>query len=695
MPSADLCAFLQNPGFASALDSTWDAKAGAYRDIGESSFTIAGIQQYLLIYHTYQALSKNAEDCHATRAVFLARYLSGSVTEQGLIREPNGYICDHPANACHVADALGTFAHYAKKFNVSNSTSLEETVLAARDAIVRIVENHPVVRLPDGISGRTQQMRFELRAWYWAWRITGDERYKNACFALWENGIHAYQNPIALYGGLIQPSLHPDFTWNYTCTSGTTTEYATNTHTPVYYCTEQQGFLFVYLHGLREGVFKHGEHPRWDAFCRKYVAGLLRNLSRAGHTASDLDGYGVHRAWYGGCLVESIPAEAAAFAALDDSSGQIPATWFRWYVDRYTEFFQRSPSFADNGLLAHLPYGHKITIEKQFTVLVGARFYAQLARGLYEYNLGAIQPSPPPPALDYAWWHNWARISTHHYETSFAGTTSLCNIPAVSKFGDPNLGCIHGGAPLATLMSGNQLLYATSNDPAGLWHVELQDVNGNTHRSIATSFEDETSLSVTTANGRVYTRDSFESYAPPFRIPLSSETKSENTAATVTWSRNLRAHGIRFFVQNTYAPDCINLSWGASIPLGIYLRSAAFCLAIPATLSPEISFDTTSSWQALTPALRHDTAWPRALRWRSGSGKDVRIVTVSCAPAPSTLQEHGLNVIELPTSSRNPGGENSFCPFPLLQIRLWLRPHTTLSRFELCQNLSFGTGESV
>ncbi|MDR1279946.1 MAG: hypothetical protein LBK99_03895 [Opitutaceae bacterium] len=713
-PTIDLGAFLQNPGFAAALDSAWDADAGAYRNLDATSaadLAAPGIQQYLLIYHTYQALANarnTAAPHHSARAIPLARYLAANVTTDGLIREPDGTLSDHPANACHVLDGLATFAHYARRFG--SDADIITAIDAARAAVVRIVENHPVIRLPDGICGRTQQMRFELRAWYWAWRLTGQEHYKNACLALWENGIHAYQAPIAHAGGLLQPSLHPDYTWNYTCTSGTTTEYATNTHTPVYYCTEQQGFLFVYLHGLREGVFKHGDHPQRDVFCRHYIAGLLRNLSRAGHTASDLDGYGVHRAWYGGCLLESVPVEAAAFAAHDTTNGHhhpIPAGWFRWYVDRYAEFLQRSPTFATNGLVARFPYGHKITIEKQFPVLNGARFYAQLARALYEYNLGAIPPVEPPPALDYAWWHNWARISTPRYETSFVGTTSLCNIPAVHKYGDPNLGCIHGGAPLATLMSGNQLLYATSNDPAGLWHMELVDVNGNTHRSIATSFEDETSLSIATADGKLYTRDSFEPYTSPLRIPFPDTTDASTQpgdvsgkaaiASTLAWSRNLRAQGIRFFVKNAYTRDAIELCWGASFPTGIYLRSAAFCLAIPAPLAPEITFDATApatatattNWQPLVAGHRRDTGWPRALRWHSGSGDDARTVTVLCAPASATLREHGLDVVAIPADKRRPGGENSFCPYPILQVRLWLRPHTTLSRVELRQQLGF------
>jgi hypothetical protein len=270
-------------------------------------------------------------------------------------------------------------------------------------------------------------------------------------------------------------------------------------------------------------------------------------------------------------------------------------------------------------------------------------------------------------------------------------------------------------------MSGNQLLYATSNDPAGLWHMELVDVNGNTHRSIATSFADETSLSIATPDGKLYTRDSFEPYAPPLRILFPDTTATDARAAaaaavavaaatarpaaasTLAWSRNLRAQGIRFFVQNAYTRDAIELCWGASFPPGIYLRSAAWCLAIPAPLAPEITFDApatasapatapepaTTNWQPLVAGLRRATGWPRAFRWSAGSGDEARTITVSCAPAPATLREHGLDVVAIPEGERGPGGENSFCPYPILQVRLWLRPPTTLSRVELRQQLGF------
>ena len=44
-----------------------------------------------------------------------------------------------------------------------------------------------------------------------------------------------------------------------------------------------------------------------DSFTATLIAGLLRNLGRVGNLASDLDGYGIHRAWFGPALVEGIP----------------------------------------------------------------------------------------------------------------------------------------------------------------------------------------------------------------------------------------------------------------------------------------------------------------------------------------------------------------------------------------------------
>lgn len=666
-PTANLRAFLTNSGFCKILDECW-VEGGYYAESSSGLAASTCITHYLLIYHTYLALLEDKTRNHRARAEALATALSNTVQEDGLLLEPEGTLNNHPAAACHVVDALGTFCFYGLKLGWSTGG-----IDCARAALVRIIERHPAVRLPDGILGRTQQMRFELRAYYWAWRVTGEKKYEEACRQLWANGIHAYQNPIAHCGGLLQPSLHPDFTWNYTCSSGTTTEYATNTHTPVYYCTEPQGFAFVYMHGLKDGAFAPDSH--WNDFCRKYILGLIRNISRAGHTSSDLDGYGIHRAWYSGCLLESVPVEAMG-AAITVGLSQQTKEWFRWYIDRYIDFIQRSQHFKEAGLPEQCPYGHNISIEKQFPKLLGSRFYAQLARGLFEYDVENTPASEPPPLASYAWWHNWLRVSTSTYETSFVGTTSLCNIPIVRHFGDPNLGCLHGGAPISTLFVGNRLMYATSNDHAGLWHCELTDVNGNTHRSCATSFADNTEMTVKNSQGQLLSSDSFANYADPQYSQIT-----ENPTET-TWHKEIPQLGIRFFTQNAYQPAAFFTRWGFRFPRGHYLKSAAFLLAVPVTLNPSVRLQD-GSWHQLSEPLPAN-AWPQALRWNDG--KSEVIVELHLEP---NAEAGEFQVIPVPVQARAPGGENSFCPFPLYQLRLGVKLNPTLDSVALRSHFSF------
>ncbi len=665
-----LTEFLKNPSFLRLLDRCWNEADGVYREETTGLPASPGLLQYLIIFHIYQALLGDSSLPHRERAGLLARRLAASVREDGLLQEPDGQVVDHPAHACHVADGLGTFAYYG-----SSLAGDEEVIECARSALRRMVDRHPVVRRPEGTVGRTQQMRFELRAWYWAWRVTGEEQYRKACLELWENGIHAYQNPVALHGGLLQPSLHPDWTWNYVCSAGTTTQYATNTHTPVYYNTEPQGFAFVYAHGLKDGVWK--ENEVWSEFCRRYFQGLLRNLSRAGHTASDVDGYGVHRAWYAGCLVETAPVEAAFLA--DRVGCPELKGWFRWYADRYVDFLQRSPVFSQTGLTEQCPYGHNITIEKQFPALLGARFYSHLARALYEYHLDEIEPVPPPAFGSYAWWHDWLRISTPAYETSFVGTTSLRNIPKVRHFGDPHLGCIHGGALLSTLFVGSELLYATSNDPDGLWHVELTDVNGNVLRSSGTSFRDHTSMTVQTSEGLLLSRDTQGSYVSPLNLVVGEKPLE------VLWAKDLAEQGIRFFTHAAYGSREFALRGGASFPEGLVIRSAAYLLAIPQTLSPKLLRN--GEWMAMEAGI-HDGAWPEAVRW----GAACAMVTARLAPDAGTVMG-GYRVQPVPVREWGPGGENSFCPFPVWQLRLEAAVTPTTGRAALA--LDFRCEQSI
>lgn len=71
----------------------------------------------------------------------------------------------------------------------------------------------------------------------------------------------------------------------------------------------------------------------------------------------------------------------------------------------------------------------------------------------------------------------------------------------VPCYGDPNLGTLIGGAPLATLFSKNELLYAASFPAASLWHIELDDHNGRRFLSCSTSPEDDTSVTVPALTG--------------------------------------------------------------------------------------------------------------------------------------------------------------------------------------------------
>jgi hypothetical protein len=640
--ASGLLSFATNPAFTAYLDRCWREKEGWY---WEPSFPAPSQHsRHLALYHIYLSRLGLGHE-HWTRAEKLVRLLAAGVWEDGTVTELNGQRTDHPAAACHLADVLGTFCHYARGGEVRQ---------AAKTALLRIVEQHPAVRRPGGIAGRTQQMRFELPTYYWAWRVTGDESYREACLTLWENGIHYYQHPLAYHGSLSQPSLHPDFTWNYTCGAGTTTEYATNTHTPTYYGTEPQGFFFVYLHGLKEGVFQ--ENPVWSDFCRRYILGLRRNLSRAGHTTPDLDGYGIHRVWFSGCLLETAPFEAAAAAARVGAGNAMQAE-LRWYIDRYIDFIKRSNGFSATGLPEECPYGHRIGIEQgNFSALSGARFYAYLARALFEYDLDALAPAAPAASADYAWWHNWVRVSTPGYETSFVGTTSLRNLPQTRHFGDPNLGTIHGGSPLSTLFAGDRLLYATSNTPEGLWRVEAADYNGNVFRSIATSFADETSQSFRAADGRIFFPEDFADYGDPFGVSL------EEGEAEVLWSKRLRIPGLRFFVRNAYGKNGMSARWGVRFPLGFYVQTAAFVLPVPASMRPQIRM--AHSWIDLTDGLAGE-AWPEALRWHDGqAGVEVNLA----ADEATRPARHEATII--PPLAGSPGGVSSFCPFPLVQLRL-------------------------
>ena len=633
---SNLPAFLINPGIIRTLEKAWVEKDHVYVDVEDGKIVPLGILHYLLNYHTYQALLGDKTLPHAERAESLLRTIAASVQENGYLRDMDGASVGHPALAGHVADGLGTGCYYGPRLNF-----LQEVREMAKAALLRIEEYHPCYRLPEGIVGGTQQMRFELIAHYWAWRLTNEQKYKDKYVALWNNGLESYVRLKADSGMLMEPSLHPDYTWNYACASGRSNEYCTNTHTPTYYNTEPQGFAFAYAHALKDKAL--APNPAWSEFCRKFLMGLWRNLSRAGHTVTDLDGYGIHRAWFSGCLLETAPFEAIGLA---DTVGIDPKmkSWFRWYIDQYIGFIQRQPSYQATGLPPQLPYGHAISIEKQFRTLVGARFYTHMARAIYEYEIDQVAPEEPPAQWGYAWWHNWLRVSTPVYETSFVGTTSGRQIPVVRSFGDPNLGTIHGGSPLSTLFVGKSLMFATSTDPAGLWHAEIRDVNGNIHRSCATTFSDEIAMAVKTSDGRLLSRDDFQSYEDPHYSPI------DIVASEVIWSKNLRNQNFRFSVHNSYGADSLQLNWGCHFSPGLFAETVAFIVTVPVQMNPEVQLGT-NQWIPIN-SFQVQERWPTALRWSDGTATIHADLKPSRAGIPGRLR-----IIQVEKKERSPGGE--------------------------------------
>ncbi len=644
--------FLESSPFAGYLARCWNGRY--YLDFpvkeaaGRKSGDLGGVNAQALLYHVYTELL-GIPAALPGRAAKLALWLSTLVRADGLCLTDGG-VTDHPAYASTVGDALGTAAFYAEKVGLGGE---EKAEVAA--ALRRIAESHFRIRYPEGAQGKTQQLRFELRVYYWMMLLSGEELWKERFFKLLDNGLTRYTTPAAIDGPLLQPSLNPDWTWNYVCTGGLTEEHSTNTHTPAYYCTEPNGFMFVYLHALRNRVMER--RPDFDSFCGKYIAGLLRNLSRGGHLASDLDGYGIHRAWYGPVLSEGIPLESAVLA--EKLGANDLAGYCRWYVDRFVGFVKSRPAYEESGLPEAQPFGHRIHIEAQFSQLATARFYASVARALYEF--GEVDPMPavePPFFGSYAWEAQWLRVSTPVYETSFAGKTCLRNIPVVPCYGDPNLGSLIGGAPLATLFSGGELLYAAGFPVASLWHVELSDHNGRRFVSCSTSPEDETSLAVRCSTGDILTVSDFDPYQAPCNFFLN-----EGEYLEAVWRREERKYKYSLHVHNRYFADRIELEFGVRHMAGHYMDEVAFILPI----------------SELTPEIAMSGVLPSRIEW----GKKNR-----CAISDIRLsggEGDAVCFVEkpLPVVPGMPGGDNAFSPYPIRQLRIQVRPgvKTQLHRF--------------
>ncbi|WP_277202541.1 hypothetical protein [Victivallis vadensis] len=668
-PRGSLRNFLEESPFHEFLESCWN---GSYYlnfpvSSGNPAYDPGGVCAHALYYLVY-AEKLGLKQVRPGRAAQLAAWLATQVREDGYCLTDNGFT-DHPAYASTLGDALGTSLCYASEIGLPEEE--RKQVLAA---LTRLAERHPRIRFPEGAQGKTQQLRFELRIYYWMALLSGDPVWKERFKLALDRGIYRYTHAAAVDGPLLQPSLNPDWTWNYVCGGGLTDRHATNTHTPAYYCTEPNGFMFVYLHALKHGVFERRDDFDW--LCRNYIAGLPRNLSRAGNLSSDLDGYGIHRAWYGPVLVEGIPLEAAALAevlGLPELAG-----YCRWYVDRYMEFVKRRPTYAGSGLPEAQPYGHKINIEAQFSQLASARFYGSIARALAEFGeVDAIAPVEPPAYGSFAWEAGWLRISTPEYETSFAGHTCLRNIPVVPCYGDPNLGTLIGGAPLATLFSKNELLYAASFPAASLWHIELDDHNGRRFLSCSTSPEDDTSVTVRRSpDGAMLDSTAFDPYDAPCNLFLKDGEFLE-----LNWQRRDRANRFYFYVHNRYHADRIELDFGLKGMAGHYCDRVTFVLPIP---------DETAEFQDASGEfhpLAELSGLPEAIRWRRGN-RTCLIDTLELTGA-SGGAKLAVAVRKLPADPGMPGGVNSFSPYSTSQVRFEVTPATDSRIWRLRCRLNF------
>ena len=246
----NLRTFLEESPFVTFLESCWDGEC--YQEFPVASGKIGcdpgGVNAQVLFFLVYAEKLK-LRNAIPGRAAKLAVRLAGLVREDGLCRTNDG-VSDHPAYASTIGDALGTAVRYADVIGLDAAG--RKTVLAA---LVRLAENHPRLRFPEGAHGKTQQLRFELRVYYWMAQLSGIPVWKERFETLLANGLHAYRSPVAVDGPLVQPSLNPDWTWNYVGGGGITDQHSTNTHTPAYYCTEPNGFMatpiFLNYHIIR------------------------------------------------------------------------------------------------------------------------------------------------------------------------------------------------------------------------------------------------------------------------------------------------------------------------------------------------------------------------------------------------------------------------------------------------------------
>ncbi|GGD82287.1 hypothetical protein [Paenibacillus nasutitermitis] len=655
--------FLSNRPFAEYLDSLWDGERGYYR---QSDGAAAGTSVSMLaaVYHLYSALLADGETERARHVERLSGLMSSVLP---LVREDGGVAesADHPGSSYHpglafnICKCLGLIYPYLEQIGLG---AQREPV---RQAIVTMVEHHPEAG-EAGTHGSDQSLRFELAAYYFAYVATGERKYLGWYKRLFHNGIASYTRDIHSHKerhyttapGLQRAGLHPDFTFNYAGGIGTETELPTNAHTPAYYLAEVDGFLFTYLLGLKNGVLTR--NADWDDFCRKYARGLYKDLSRAGRMSCDVDGYGIHRAWYAKVIFEGLPLAACVPLGPNESDAEARAH-FKWYCDRYLENFMSSEHFRRFGVPPHQPYGHRLTIEKQFDKFNCIEIYAKTAAYLYEFGVDREPAREPDPFYAYSWWHDWLRVSTPVYETSFAAATGGCAIPKARHFGDSNLGTLAGGAALMTLFAGKQLLYAPSTDPDYAFDMLVMDRNGRTARSSCTLFGDRREFYVENTLGERLEKESFVPYGMPFVEALGESVKT-------VFRKSTEQPNVTFVVQNRFSRDNIEITQKFFSPAGCFIRKGCFNLPLPKLEPVEVELRDGGS---LTLDFEAD-GWldirrVRAFRCRVGAGA----YRIELLRVPAYAHERNTRIWRGSEGLEGePGGENSFSPHPTGVLRI-------------------------
>ncbi|RKN71885.1 hypothetical protein [Paenibacillus ginsengarvi] len=652
-------AFLRNRALETFLDESWDEQTGMYRQ-SDGQPAVCSFASMAMVHHMYLYLWTK-EETHRYRFNRLLERIVGLVTENGLVYETVECkaVNDHPGFAFTICRSLGLAYGHLKEAGMEH---LEQPV---RDAVVRIARYHPEAG-EKGTAGADQSLRFEILSYYFAYLVTDEPYYLNQYKTLFDNGIYAYTHStvngkyrhLSVRPGIQEAVLHPDFTFNYGCGTGAVNELPVNTHTPAYYLTELDGFMFTYAHGLKNGLLERTAH--WDDFCVKYAEGLYKDLSRAGRMSCDVDGYGLYRAWYGKVIFESAPLACLADPGPLAERKEMQSH-FKWFADRFLDHFASSDHFRETGVPPHQPYGHRLTVEKQFDKFNCIEIYAKVATYAYEFGIPAIEAAEPEPYYAYSWWHRWVRVSTPVYETSFAACTSGCNTPTAPHFGGEFIGTIVGGAAITTLFAGDGLVYAPPNDPDYLFGMEVQDRNGKVARSGATLFGESFDFSVTAPDGRTLDPSEFVPYGHP-------HVKKLGAGIEPRFRKQSELPCVTFDVHNRFEEASIRITQCFSAPPGLFVRKGWFNIPVPKLSPLRIRLkDGRENVYNFDASTYIDIRSVRAFIFEAG-GKCCQI---EIEKAENYSNEDNT---ELCVGSRGragePGGINSFCPYPLGLIRI-------------------------